>query len=364
MAGTAHQLLVNLSAIPRQPTGIGQYTKNIFPYLKSLEPTLLSEKIYKEFKCYSLPTKITNQEGTKKQINRLIWTQFQLPKVYKQLKGSLIFSPVPEAPLWSQCSSIVTVHDFIPRRFPRRGSLLTKYHRYYVPLVLKQAEHIICDSEATAQDIVDFCQIPTSKITPIPLAYDAQHFQPKIAANNSLNQPYFLFIGRHDLHKNIGRIISAIAKLNRCDEHQLLLVGPVDDRHTPLLRQQIAELGLTERVKFLDYVPYEDLPGIISGAIALVFPSLWEGFGLPILEAMGCGTPVITSNLASMPEVAGDAAILVDPYNTDEIADAMRAIADDTALQTKLSELGLARAKLFSWEKTGKATVEVLERFL
>lgn len=358
------KILVNLAGLTPQSTGLSHYAKSLLPHFTSNNITLLSSQSYENHDCYKIPDNLSPQLGSRGHFNRLVWTQFQLPDIYAKSKAKILFSPISEAPLWSKCRSVVMIHDFIPLRFPRRFSPLIPYHRYYVPQVLKQAEHIVCNSEATAQDIVDFCQIPTSKITPILLAYNAQHFQPKLTENNELNQPYFLFIGRHDLHKNVSRIISAIAKLNRCDEYQLLLVGPTDDRHTPLLRQQIAELGLTERVKFLDYVPYADLPGIISGAIALVFPSLWEGFGLPILEAMGCGTPVITSNLASMPEVAGDAAILVDPYNTDEIADAMQAIADDTALQTKLSELGLARAKQFSWEKTGKATVEVLERFL
>ncbi|MGB2925258.1 MAG: glycosyltransferase family 1 protein [Limnothrix sp.] len=358
------KILINLAGLTSQSTGLSRYTRSLLPYFSSDTSTLLSSQPYKDYTCYQIPDNLSPQLGPKGHLNRLTWTQFKLPSIYTALKAKILFSPISEAPLWSKCRSVVMIHDFIPLRFPRRSSPLIPYHRYYVPQVLKQAKHIVCNSEATAQDIIDFCQIPNNKITFIPLAYDAQHFQPKVANNNSLNQPYFLFIGRHDLHKNIGRIISAIAKLNNCDEYQLLLVGPVDDRHTPLLRQQIAELGLGERVKFLDYIPYEDLPRVISEAIALVFPSLWEGFGLPILEAMGCGTPVITSNLASMPEVAGDAAILVDPYNTAEIADAMQAIADDSQLRAKLSELGLARAKQFSWEKTGKATVEVLERFL
>ena len=124
------------------------------------------------------------------------------------------------------------------------------------------------------------------------------------------------------------------------------------------------ELGISHQVKFLDYVPYDDLPKIIRSAIALVFPSLWEGFGLPVLEAMACGTPVITSNLSSLPEVAGDAAILIDPYKVEEITDAMQAIANETGLRSHLSQLGLQRATQFSWEKTGQATVEVLKRFL
>ncbi|BDI15019.1 hypothetical protein ANSO36C_08210 [Nostoc cf. commune SO-36] len=248
----------------------------------------------------------------------------------------------------------------IPLRFPKRFSPLIPYHRYYTPQVLKQAQHIICISQTTAQDITKFYGIPANKITPIPLAYDRTHFRPL----NLATRNYFLYIGRQDPYKNIHRLITAFAALPNCKDYELWLVGPSDSRYTPTLKAQVAELSITNQVKFLDYVPYSELPKIINEAIALVFPSLWEGFGLPVLEAMACGTPVITSNLSSLPEVAGDAAILINPYNTGEITEAMQAIATDSALRSRLSSQGIIHCQQFSWEKTGKATVEVLSRYL
>ncbi|MFN5139146.1 MAG: glycosyltransferase family 4 protein, partial [Pseudanabaena sp.] len=345
-------------------TGISNYTKNVFPYLKSIAPILLSSEIHAGFESYLIPDNLTSEQGTKGHFNRLIWTQFQLPRIYRKLKSKLLFSPIPEAPLFSDCFSVVMVHDFIPLRFPKRFSPLTPYHLYYVPQVLNQSEHIICNSQSTAEDIVKFCHIPSNKITPILLAYDSNHFRPVIAEGFNTRFPYFLYFVRHDPYKNMSRLISAFANVPSHLECQLWLAGSSDNRYTPRLKEQIQELGLTNQVKFLDYVPYDDLPKIISGAIALVFPSLWEGFGLPVLEAMACGTPVITSNLSSLPEVAGDAVILIDPYKVNEITDAMQAIANDLGLRSQLSELGLARAKQFSWEKTGQATVEVLMRFM
>ena len=358
------KVIINLSHLLSNATGISNYTKNVFPYLKDINPILLISEIYPEFSCYSIPNNLTPAYGTKGHFNRLAWTQFQLPKIYKELKSQLLFSPIAEAPLWSQCRSIVMVHDFIPLRFPKRFSPLIPYHRYYVPQVLNQSEHIICNSQSTAEDIVRFCHIPSNKITPILLAYDSNHFRPVIAEGFKTRFPYFLYVGRHDPYKNMSRLISAFANVPSNLECQLWLAGPSDNRYTPRLKEQIQELGLTNQVKFLDYVPYDDLPKIISGAIALVFPSLWEGFGLPVLEAMACGTPVITSNLSSLPEVAGDAAILIDPYRVEEITDAMQAIANDLGLRSHLSQLGLERATQFSWEKTGQATAEVLQRFL
>jgi len=354
------QLIINLSILLSQPTGIGNYAQNLFPYLKSFQPTLLAAHKYPDFDCYPVPSNLTPDHGTKGHFNRLLWTQFKLPQIYKNLKSSLLFSPLPEAPLYSNCRFVVTSFDMIPLRFAKRFSPLTFYHRYYTPQVLNQAQHIICISQTTAKDITDFYQIPASKITVIPLAHDRTHFSP-------LNLPtsnYFLYIGRQDPYKNIQRLISAFTALPNCKDYELWLAGPSDCRYTPTLKAQVAELGITNQVKFLDYIPYSELPKIINQAIALVFPSLWEGFGLPVLEAMACGTPVITSNLSSLPEVAGDAAILINPYNTGEITEAMQAIATHSELRSRLSSQGITHSQQFSWEKTGKATVEVLSHYI
>lgn len=159
-------------------------------------------------------------------------------------------------------------------------------------------------------------------------------------------------------------MIDAFAALPHCHHYQLWLAGPSDRRYTPLLKAQVDQLGLTNQVKFLDYVPYNQLPLLLNQALALVFPSLWEGFGLPVLEAMACGTPVITSNLSSLPEVAGEAAILIDPYNTGAIAEAMQAVSSDGAMRSHLRHAGLTQARQFSWVKTGQATVEILKRYI
>jgi glycosyltransferase involved in cell wall biosynthesis len=353
-------LIVNLSVINTKPTGITTYANNIVSGLESLNPTLLVSQKRPDYNCYLIPGNLTPDQGTKGHFNRLVWTQLQLPKIYKKLKSRLLFSPVPEAPLYTNCRFVVTFFDAIPLRFPQRFSPLTSYQRYYIPQVLRQAEHIISISQSTAIDITKFYQIPASKITPILLAYDRTHFRP-------LNLPtrnYFLYIGRPDPHKNLQRVISAFAALPNCKDYELWLVGPSDRRYTPILQAQAEELGIANQVKFLNYVAYSELPSIINGAIALVFPSLWEGFGLPVLEAMACGTPVITSNISSLPEVAGDAAILINPYNTAEITAAMQAVANDSELRSHLSTQGITRAKQFSWEKTGQATAEVLSRYL
>lgn len=360
---STNQLLFNLSVLISQPTGITTYAANLLPYLKTVELTLLASQPYSTFNYCLIPANLTPEYGTRGHLRRLLWTQFKLPQIYQELKGSLLFSPVPEAPINAGCRSVVMVHDLIPLRFPRRFSPQIPYFRYYIPQVLSQAEHIICNSSATAADLVTFYKIPASKITPISLAYDSNHFRP-LNQERENNPPYFLYLGRCDLYKNLHRLLQAFSKLPQGGDYQLWFAGPYDRRYTPKLQQQASELGVTHLVKFLNYVPYKQLPRIINEAVALVFPTLWEGFGLPILEAMACGTPVITSNLASMPEVAGNAALLIDPYKTTEITAAMQAIAEDTILRSRLKTLGIQRASQFSWSRTGKATVEVLQKYL
>ncbi|MBD2297074.1 glycosyltransferase family 1 protein [Nostoc sp. FACHB-190] len=355
-----NRLLINLSFLLTRPTGTTTYALNLLPHLQKLQPTLLVAEKITGYDCYPVPSGQTAEQGAKGHLRRLLWTQFQLPKIYQKLKSQVLFCPLPEAPLSAECTSVVMFHDLIPLRFPKRFSPITFYQRYYVPQVLKQTRHIVCNSQATADDIVSFYQVPANKITPIPLAHDRTHFR-------HLNLPtrnYFLYIGRQDPYKNLQRLISAFAALPNHQDYELWLAGPNDARYTPILQLQVEELGITHQVKFLNYVDYQELPIIINGAIALVFPSLWEGFGFPVLEAMACGTPVITSNLSSLPEVAGDAAILVNPYKITEITEAMQSIATNSELRSHLSTQGIARANLFSWEKTGNATAEVLARYL
>lgn len=352
-------ILVNLSPVLPQPTGISTYSLNIVKELRSLKPEVVSSFAIEGYAFHRSPPDLTAEYGLKGHLKRLLWTQFQLPKVYQKLGSTLLFSVLPEAPLGTTCRSIVMVHDLIPLHFPKRFSPATLYNRHYIPQVLKQAQHIICNSQATAQDVVQFCGIPASRITPIPLAYDAQNF--RFLALPTRN--YFLYLGRFAPYKNVQRAIAAFATLPNYVDYEFWLAGPIDHRQTPLLHAQIEALKLTKQVKFLAYVAYDALPKLLNQAIALVFPSLWEGFGLPALEAMACGTPVITSHLSSLPEVTGDAALLIDPYCVEAIAHAMQAVATDTRLRSDLRSAGLTRASQFSWAKTGQATAAILQRF-
>lgn len=361
------KLLINLSMLVEKPTGITNYISNILPYFFALQSSsLLAAKYHNNnYKnSHFISEKLSPDNGSKGHFLRLKWTQFELPNIYRNLKASLLFSPVPEMPLFSKTKAIVMVHDLIPIRFPKKNSPLTPYFRYYIPQVCRQAQHIICNSQATADDIINYFGISATKITPIHLGYNQQKFRVIKELKKYNESPYFLYLGRHDPHKNVSKIISAFANFKQCKNYELWLAGPSDVRYTPLLKQLAEELGITKQVKFLDYVSSDDLPIILNQAQALVFPTLWEGFGFPVLEAIACGTPVITSNVSSLPEVTGEAGLLVNPHDIRSISDAMNLIAEDDNLRKQLKELGLKRAINFSWEKTGTATVKVIEKYL
>jgi glycosyltransferase involved in cell wall biosynthesis len=360
MTNSPNSLLINLAFLSQKPTGLTIYAQNVCPYLANLQPTLLTSHPILDYDCYKIDENLNSDYGAKGHLRRLIWTQFQLGNIHNQLHSNLLFSPIPEAPLFSHCRYVVTVHDLIPLRFGKPFSRLTTYFRYYIPQVLHQAEHIICNSESTKQEVMEFFGISSQKITSTLLAYDRSHFR-------NLNLPesnYFLYIGRHDRHKNLHRLIKAFSTLSRHQDCELYLAGPADDRYTPDLKVLGRELGIEQRVKFLDYIPYAELPALMNRALALVFPSLWEGFGLPALEAMACGAPVITSNLSALPEVTGEAALLIDPYDVGAIADAMQTVVDSSQLRSKMRVDGMERAELFGWEHTGKATAEILTKYM
>jgi glycosyltransferase involved in cell wall biosynthesis len=364
-------LLVNLSVLLTKPTGISTYSLNILPYLKELDPTLLTPYPLDPFNCHLISSRLSPEHGLSGHFLRLNWTQWILPHLYTSWQSRGLFSPLPEAPLYTSCSYVVMLHDLIPLRIATSRAL-TAYFRYYVPQVLKQARHVICNSQATADDAMTFYGIPASHITPIPLACQREAF-PYL---DLPVKPYFLYLGRQAQHKNLARLIQAFSLVSRTviskghsglsnhSEYQLWIAGETKASLHTSLRRQIQELNLDNQVVFLGYLTHEDLLVALNQATALVMPSLWEGFGLPILEAMSCGTPVITSTGSSLPEVAGDAALLVDPYSPEQIARAMREMIEVSGLRETLREKGFAQVQQFSWQKTGLSTCQLLQQYL
>ena len=331
-------------------------------YCEELLRAMLAENHEDQFFVFShqpLTVNFPSSNGNLKFTNsarfpvRAFYLHLLLPKILDTVRPDICHYTNFLAPISEDRPYVVTIHDMglevLPDAHPLTKRLYTKR---LVPHVARKAKLIITNSEYSKWEIIRHLGIPEDRIRVTPLAASPE-FRP-VAASPA--HPYFLYVGNLEPRKNLERLIDAFARLHG-KEHQLIIVG---NRwyQGGVAERKARALGLTGRVKFLGYVPRADLPEIFSGATALVYPSLLEGFGLPIIEAMACGTPVITSNNSSMREVAGDAAVLVDPRNVLEITEAMAQVAEEPGLRAGLADKGLKRAAEFSWKKTAELTME------
>ena len=341
-------LLLNYRPVLRQPTGIGVYANAVLPALQELPHVLIPG----------------GEEGTAQQrLKRLAWSQFQLPRLAKRHDASVIFTPAPEGYLGPQTiPQVVMVHDLRPISHPER-SFQSLYFRSWVPPLLRSCRHVLTNSQFTAREIQRCTGLPDSRITVTPLGYDEQMFKPGPCPQDSKDRPYLLHVGQQYPHKNLRRLIQAFAQLApRYPELRLVLAGKPHPTETPVLKALAQELRLQGRVEFRSYLSYMELPDLYRGALAFVYPSLWEGFGLPILEAMACGTPVITSVGSGTEEVAGDAALLASPMDASALQGGLKDLIDNSALRSQLSSHGIERAEQFSWTQTARSLRDVLIR--
>jgi glycosyltransferase involved in cell wall biosynthesis len=261
--------------------------------------------------------------------------------------------------------NIITVTDVSPLLHPEthgRGQVM--YHRHILPQVLKRADAIVTISHSSKKDIVSCFRIAEEKVHVIHLGVDGR-FVPTVAGDCAfarfLPEHYILNIGTLEARKNLPRLLEAYAiARGKGLPHKLLIAGTRGWRLSNLAGI-VEKHKLENDVFFLGFVEDADLPLLYSKAGFFVYPSIYEGFGIPLLEAMACGTPVITSNSSSMPEVAGDAALLVDPLDVNDMASRMLELACSVELSRSLREKGIGRAALFSWEKTARETLAVYE---
>lgn len=269
---------------------------------------------------------------------------------------------------------ILTVHDIQHEYFPEFFSHkeLTRRRRTYKPSTQK-AKHIITDTEFTKNSLVEKYGLPAQKISAIPFGVNSafnSNISPTLVTqvrnNYRLPEQYLFFPANPWPHKNHRRLFEALTIVRaRYGHHNChLVLSGVFPEEQARLQAVIAELGLSEAIHVLGYIPYAHLPGLYAAAAMLVFPSLFEGFGIPLLEAMACGCPIVSANTASLPEVAGNAAILVNPYHVEALAEAIHTVLHDEALRLDLKARGLERVQYFSWEKAARQTIEVYQRVL
>ena len=300
-----------------------------------------------------------------------LWTHMRLAAELQRHPPAALFVPAHVLPLHCPVPGVVTVHDLGYVHYPEA---LRRFDRWYLDWTTRRhtrvARRLIADSQATKNDLINFYGARPDQIQVVYLGRDERlarvHDPQTIAAAKakySITGNYLLYLGTLQPRKNLVRLVDAfsLAVASQPDEAlQLVIAGQQGWLYADIFAQ-VQRLGLSERVIFPGYVPVEDKAVLLSGALAYVFPSLYEGFGLPVLEAMACGAPVLTSNVSSLPEVAGPAAVLVDPHKTDQIANKLIELVTQPDLRRHLSQQGYRQIQLFSWSKAAAEVLDVLE---
>ena len=402
-------------SVVQERTGTENYSLNLIRRLLALEGNHRYRLYFNRPPASGLFPLVTDCELQVMPFPRL-WTHLRLSWEMARRPPDLLFVPAHVLPVVHPRRSVVTIHDLGYLYYPEAHRLVDRlYLNLSTRYNARAATHLIADSSATKRDLIERYGIEPDKITVVYPGYDVLSplslgtvldrtvqcqrtrglskgdettFQPvrdeeaieAVKARYGIAGDYVLFVGTLQPRKNLIRLIEAFSpstRLRRAQSSrsgrrlsnpqspisnlQLVIAGKKGWLYEEIF-QQVEELELEGKVVFTGYVVAGDLPALLSGARLFVFPSLYEGFGLPVLEAMACGTPVICSNASSLPEVAGDAALLVDPLDVEGLAAAMERVLGDDALRAELIERGFERARKFSWERCARETLDVLER--
>lgn len=344
-------------------TGTELYTWELIHALGTIDQGLYRYLLYSNGRPQALPPLPPNFELRSIPFPRL-WTHLRLAAEMALHAPDLLFVPAHVLPIWSPCRAVVTIHDLGYLHYPAAHPLTRRlYLRSSTRWNAWRATRILADSEATRRDIVAFCRVPAAKIDVAYLGVSPR-FAPvedrarvrSTAARYGIAGPYLLYVGTIQPRKNLIRLIDAWAAYvaSVLSTPVTLVIAGKHGWLTEQIERRAAELGIGERVRFTGYVADDDLPALLSGALAFLLPSLYEGFGLPVLEAQACGTPVLTSTTSSLPEVAGDAAVLVDPADTAAIQEGIARLIEDADLREQLRVRGLARVADWTWERTAR----------
>jgi glycosyltransferase involved in cell wall biosynthesis len=351
--------------------GVGTYVRNLLRHLARLD----SESEYLIL-CTGEDDSLAFELGPN---FRLIPTavraesagdQFVVPRLLKHAGADVYHTPYAVLPVVTVCPSVVTIHDCVnltfPQYAPNRASHLAARLRMWS--AAHRSSRILTVSESSKRDILKFFRVPEAKVSVIANAIDRRYGSPptpdevqRVRERFQLYGEFLLYAGNIRPHKNLERLIDAFHQLRdsaRFEHLRLLIIGDEISKY-PTLRRAVHRYKLHKHVRFFGFVPESTLAVLYRLATAFVFPSLYEGFGLPPLEAMASGTPVVTSNVSSLPEVVGDAAVLIDPYDAAAIAQGVRDVLTDEALRETLVARGLERAKAFSWETSVKRVREI-----
>jgi glycosyltransferase involved in cell wall biosynthesis len=368
-------LRIAIDARKLRDYGIGTYVRNLLRHLSRIdsnteyvlfcraEDCALAEELGENFRAVPEPARPYSASE-----------QLRIPMDIRREGIDLFHAPHYVLPPLTPCKSIVTIHDCIHLRFPQYlpNRLAYAYARSSLWFATHRSNRVLTVSEASKRDILRYFTVPERKIDVIYNAIDERFGElpapeeiERVRDRYQLNAPYVLYAGNIKPHKNLERLIEAFHMVRRADlEHvKMLIIGDEISKYATL-RRAVHRYKLHKHVRFFGFVPDKTLAVLYRLARAFVFPSLYEGFGLPPLEAMASGTPVITSNVSSLPEVVGDAALLIDPYDPEAIAEAMRRVLLDSDLREDLRQRGLRRVGEFSWERSVRRVRQIYAEVL
>jgi glycosyltransferase involved in cell wall biosynthesis len=372
------KVAIDVRTVTPVRSGVGNYVLHLFRGLRKVSPKqdffLIGRGENLKVIDGDLPASMKHRTSISHENHPLgdLWEHFWLPNILHSNQVKVMHGPATLAPLYHRdYATVVTIHDLVaflfPETIPRKYAM---YMRWLIKRVVKRADRIISVSENTKYDLVTVLGADPDKIT---VVYEAAQpkFKPvddpakleEVKRRYNIDSPFLYHVGNIEPRKNLVRLIKAFLLLReRIGRTAKLVISGQEGWLTKKLYTAFNSLDFKDDVIFTGYVPHEDLPILMNAAQAFVFPSLYEGFGLPALEAMQCGTPVITSNISSLPEIVGQAAILVDPQDEDSIANGMQRVLEDGALRQRLSSQGLKQAALFSWEKAASQTLDIYRR--
>lgn len=372
---------IDYTAAHEQGAGIGRYVRELVRALAALDDSTSYRLFVAGAQRRALPplpganfawhpTRITPLWFAR------LWHRLQLPLPVEAFTGPVRLFHATDftlPPTLPGTRTLLTVHDLSFVRAPETTTpVLKAYLDAVVPRSVRRATHVLADSQATKDDLVELYGTPPDKVTVLlggvnpefrPVT-DAGARQAARARYDLPPNPYVFSVGTVQPRKNYARLIEALAALGpQYGDYHLVIAGGRGWLDAPIY-QTVRDLGMGERVHFTGFARDEDLPALYSDAVCLAYPSLYEGIGLPVLEAMACGTPVVTSTVSSLPEVAGDAALLVDPYDVEALAGALRRLLDDSALRETLIARGTHQAAFFTWERAAAQLLAVYRQMV
>lgn len=361
-------------------SGIGSYVVNVLRQFAALGSEHrfevfghLSDEALLGEAATGLPGRSVH-EAWRGPLMNVAWHQTVLPLTARSHGCDVLFLPAANRriPVYSGCPTVGTVHDLSSLHVAGKYDPAREFYiRRVLPALYRRLTHVITESESTRRDLVEYAKVPEERITVIPLAADHATYYPReraaarqfVADRHGLRAPFVLYAARIEHPgKNHVRLIAAFEEMvDRTGfAHDLVFVGPERERAEDV-RAAARRSRYAGRIRFLGFVPTADLPWLYSAADLATLPSLYEGFGLPILEAMACGAPVACSNVSSLPEVAGGAAALFDPCDVRGMAGVLETLLNDDSRRAELGSLGRQRAGRFSWDRVGRQTIDVLE---